>query len=170
MTSYVCRSCGERHEGRPTAFLYPMPDVVHAVPAADRTQRVRSAKDLCVLDGKHWFVLGNLDVGVAGSEESVRWTVWSTLSQANFARTRSLWTTKGRESEPPYFGWLSNAIPGYLSTINLPLDVQTGPVGERPTLRVRHDADHLLAREQREGITVERADALIDAAMSRGRA
>lgn len=169
MTSYVCRSCGERHDGRPTAFAYPLPDVVHAVPADQRAARVEDSGELCVLDGRHSFIRGNLDVAVTGSEEFVRWTVWSTLSRANFERSCALWETKGREAEPAYFGWLSNGLPGYPPTLNLPLEVRTGPVGVRPTLRVRDDADHPLARDQRTGISAERADELIDAAMQRGR-
>jgi hypothetical protein len=169
MTSYVCRSCGERHDGRPTAFVYPLPDVVHAVPADQRAARVQDSGELCVLDGRHWFILGNLDVPVTGSEEFVRWTVWSTLSHENFERSCALWETEGRESEPPYFGWLSNGVPGYPSTLNVPLEVRTSPVGVRPTLRVREDAEHPLARDQRCGVTVERADELIDAAMGRCR-
>ena len=169
MTSYVCRSCGETHDGRPTAFRYPLPDVVHAIPTEGRAARVQESGELCVLDGRHWFILGNLDVPVSGSEEFVRWTVWSTLSRENFERACSLWEAEGREAEPPYFGWLSNDIPGYPSTLNLPLEVRTGAVGVRPILHIRDDADHPLARDHRTGVTVERADELIDAAMQRGR-
>jgi hypothetical protein len=124
---------------------------------------VEAGSDQCILDGKHFFILGNLDVPVRGSEEVLRWSVWSTLSEANFKRAAELWQMAGRESEAPYFGWLSNQIPGYPSTINIKALVHTQQVNVRPQIKVIEE-DHPLATDQQNGIGPERLDELVHAA------
>jgi len=163
MSGYMCRSCGTWHDERPTCFIVPLPEAVLQIREAERDDRVESGSDQCILDGKHFFVLGNLDVPVQGSEQVLRWTVWSTLSETNFRRASQLWETAGRESEPAYFGWLSNHIPGYASTINIKALVHTQEVGVRPQIKVVEDG-HQLTQEQREGIDDRRYDELIHAA------
>jgi hypothetical protein len=87
----------------------------------------------------------------------------SSLSKTNFERMSDLWESTGRESEPPYFGWLSTAVPGYERTVCLKLLVQTQPVGTRPLIQVQ-DQEHPLYRDQLEGISWERACELSHAA------
>lgn len=167
MTGYTCGTCGEFHAERPTAFGLRLPEAIHSLAERDRAARAQISPEMCTLDRKHFFVLGNLDVPVLGGDETIRWTVWSTLSLRSFERTVELWETPGRESEPPSFGWLANAIPGYAGSLYLPLEVRTNPVGVRPTLRL-HGVDHPLARNQRDGIPRTRADELIGAALHGG--
>ena len=163
MSGYTCRSCGTWHDERPTCFIVPLPEAVLQIPEPERMGRVDAGSDQCILDGKHFFILGNLDVPVRASKEVLRWSIWSTLSEANFRRSADLWETPGRESEPPYFGWLSNQIPGYPWTVNIRVLVRTQEVGVRPLIEVVEDG-HQLAREQREGIDEPRLDELIHAA------
>jgi len=66
-----------------------------------------------------------------------------------------LWDDPARTQEPAYFGWLSNSLPGYPETLNLPCDVVTAEFDLRPNIVLR-DGDHPLIDEQREGITVDR--------------
>ena len=164
MTGYDCASCGQHHDELPYCFSIPLPLPVDQVPEQDRARRVEAGVDLCVLDGEHFFVLGNLDVRVRESEDFIRWTVWCSLSSANFARTVDLWETPGRENEPPYFGWLCNVLPGYDSTLHLKTHVHTQVVGVRPLIEV--EPEHPLGREQRDGITSQRRDELIHAAVA----
>ncbi len=164
---YTCASCGQPHDERPTAFIVPLPDAVAAVPPEERARRVESSSDQHVLDDEHFFILCNLDLPTTDGEPGVRWSVWSTLSRKNFVRSCELWTTEGRESEPPYFGYLNNEIPGIEGTLNLHVHVHTSPVGVRPQLEVISE-EHPLYLWQRDGIDRRQADALIDAAMRRG--
>jgi hypothetical protein len=161
---YRCRTCGVWHEERPTCFGADLPAALLGLSDGELEERVQRGSDQCILDGEQFFILGNLDVSVRGSSEFVRWTVWSTLSEASFDRASELWKTAGRESEPAYFGWLSNQIPGYPSSINIKAMVQTQPVGIRPKIRVT-DERHPLSRDQVDGVTAERADELIHAAL-----
>jgi hypothetical protein len=160
---YTCGTCGVWHDERPMAFGARMPEIVSAMTEAERKARVELSSDQCILDGEHYFVLGNLDLPIRGTQELVRFTVWTTLSQANFERASELWTTEGRESEPPYFGWLSNPIPSYPQSISIKAAVHTEPVGIRPRIEIV-DQEHPLGIDQRDGISPERADAIIHAA------
>jgi len=161
---YTCRTCGVWHDERPTCIGAEMPAAVAALAPAELDSRVERSSDQCILDGEHFFILGNLAVPIHGSETSMRWTVWTTLSRANFKRAADLWETPGRESEPPYFGWLSNQIPGYPPSVNIKLLVHTEAVGIRPRLEVIEDG-HRLAVEQQQGIEEARVEELIHAAM-----
>jgi hypothetical protein len=76
-----------------------------------------------------------------------------------------LWYTPGRESEPPYFGWLSTELFTYpTTTLNLKTSVHTQPVGVRPHIELEA-TDHPLAIEQREGITWERVQEIAENVM-----
>ena len=83
------------------------------------------------------------------------------LSPPNFKRTVELLHEDGRESEPPYFGWLSTLLPVYPDTVNLKTMVHTRPVGVRPWIEIE-PTDHPLAVEQREGITLARVQEIAE--------
>jgi hypothetical protein len=111
--------------------------------------------DTCRIDEKHFFVFGDMRIPILGSDTSFAWTIWVSLSKDNFQRSLDLWHIPGREREPPYFGWLSNSIPGYPSTLNLKTMVRTQAVGLRPEIELE-PTEHPLSIEQRAGITWER--------------
>jgi hypothetical protein len=69
---------------------------------------------------------------------------------------RRAYGTPERQAEPPYFGWLSTDLSAvYPTTLDLALHVHTRPIGQRPFLE-GEPTEHLLAIEQREGITLDR--------------
>ena len=166
---YTRTTCGEYHEERPTCWLFDGPAVVGDLSDAEFAARVEQSSDQCVLDGEHFFILANLDVPIRGSDEFLRWSVWSTLSRQNFERAADLWETVGRENEPPYFSWLSNQIPGYPPSVNIQALVHTAAVGLRFRIEVIEDG-HQLREDQRNGISPELADELIHAAIVRSAA
>ena len=161
---YQCSTCGRWHDERPTSFGFPLPDAIAALRAEELSARAEIGSDQCILDDEHFFILGNLDLRVRGTDEVLRWSVWSTLSRKNFERASDLWHAEGRESEPPYAGWLNNAIPGLDNTVNVPVLVHTNPVGERPRVEVVAEG-HPLRTGQIDGIRQDQADALVHAAV-----
>lgn len=161
--SYHCKTCGAVHPERPTCFGFEMPAVVSQLSDAERARRVAISSDQCILDDEHYFILGTLDLPIQGSDEVLRWIAWSTLSRISFERADELWTVDGRESEPPYFGWLSNRIPGFPDSLHIKVLVHTEPLGCRPRFEVVEDR-HPLGDAQRRGITGEKADELIHVA------
>jgi hypothetical protein len=117
--------------------------------------------DQCIIDAQHYFIVGNLEMPVIGSEEAFSWDVWVSLSATSFTRACELWGQAGHEAEPPCFGWLSTALPGYPDTVNLKTRVHTREVGRRPFIELER-TDHPLAAEQRKGITWERVQEIAE--------
>ena len=158
---YHCRVCGEYHEGLPLHYRAAAPAAFYGVPEAERADRVLLSSDQCVIDDEYFFIVGNVDIPVVGHDELFSWDVWVSLSRAHFTRAHQLWTTEGRESEPPYFGWLSTALPGYPDTLHLKTHVHTRVVGRRPFVELE-PTDHPLAVEQRTGITWDRVQEIAE--------
>jgi hypothetical protein len=154
--SFTCHRCGEVHEGLPFAFGADAPVHYYGIPEHERQRRAELSSDQCVIDRKHYFVRGCLDVRIHDSTDVFRWGVWVSLSEQNFQRMSELWERRGREAEPPYFGWLCTRLPGYPDTTTLKAQVHTRPLGERPLIELE-PADHPLSVEQRSGISLSRA-------------
>lgn len=155
---YTCGFCGEHHDDLPLSYRTKAP--VYWSSALEGDPDSGLDEELCVIKGEHFFVQGNLDIPIIGAgNETFTWGVWVSLSPDSFARTVELWTEPGRESEPPYFGWLSTELPVYApqSTVNLKTRVVTQPVGTRPLIHLEL-SDHPLSVEQHNGITRERIE------------
>ncbi len=167
-TSHVggfrCASCGQYHDSLPLAYGPPAPELYYRLPEAERASRCELSLDACVIDEKHCFIVGNLEIPIVDSPEIFRWDVWVSLSFENFTRMCTLWETEGRESEPPYFGWLSTQLPTYPETLSLKTYVHTRKVGQRPSIQLEA-TDHPLAVEQRTGITMDRVREIAEAVL-----
>jgi hypothetical protein len=131
------------------------------VPRGQKRRRCRLTQDLCVIDGKHFFIYGSLEVPIRGYPDPFTWGVWASLSKRDFRRAEGLMGVRGRETEPPYVGWLATDIPLYPPCLELVCEVRTQPAGLRP-LMVLRTADHPLVREQRQGISVRRVREIME--------
>jgi hypothetical protein len=151
--SYLCRSCGARHDGLPMSYGTDAPAYWDSSFADDGSSTL--GQEQCIIKAEHFFVRVRLVIPVTDASPGTEfdWGVWVSLSRDNFARALSLWTTPGREHEPPYFGWLSTELPVYQpSTLSLKTRIHTQAVGRRPLVELE-PTDHPLAVEQRAGIT-----------------
>jgi hypothetical protein len=152
-----CHTCGELHHGLPLDWGFDAPAYWHWLTDEQRAEGELTS-DVCVFnDGyqDNFCIRGILEIPLVDRDGIFGYGVWTTLSEANFERTMELWDDSGRVNEPPYFGWLANRLPGYPETLSLKLDVRTRSIELRPSLHL-HESDHLLAVEQRDGITFER--------------
>jgi len=116
--------------------------------------------ELCCIDAPdlqelHFFIRGLIEIPVRGSAELLTYNVWVSLSPANFECAVAHWDDPARAGEKPYFGWLSNNIPGYPDTLQLKTRVHTRDPGKRPFVELE-PTDHPLAVEQRDGIAAHR--------------
>lgn len=152
---WKCNLCDEWHTDLPFAYGPNYPDFYWSIPEEERSQRVVVDSNFCVIDRKYFFVRGRLKIPVLDSDEDFCWDVWVSQSETNFDRTLTMMDTEGRESEPPYFGWLSNNLHLYPETTHLKTRVHTQPVGLTPIIELDY-SDHPLAIEQRNGITLAR--------------
>lgn len=163
MQGYHCRSCGKVHDALPLTFGPDAPAYWYGLSESDRRERADLSSDRCVIDGEHFFIRGRLELPIVGSDQCFSWLVWTTLSRDDFLRTTDLWSQQGRETEPPYFGWLSTELKTVygVSTINLKTHVHTRPIGRRPCVEVE-PTDHPLAIEQQKGISWDRVQAFAE--------
>lgn len=161
MKGYKCRRCSDYHDELPLHYGAHAPIYYFVIPEEERQRRCLLSSDQCIIDDQHFFIVGNLELPIIGSDEKFSWDVWVSLSEANFERASELWEQTGRESEPPYFGWLSTSLPVYPDTVNLKTLVYTRPVGLRPYIELER-TDHPLTVEQREGITWERVQEIAE--------
>jgi hypothetical protein len=161
LTSWACSVCGAEHDGLPLDWAFDAP----AYWDGGRSETDRLGTDVCVWTDdagtRCYFVRGLVSLPLAEGGDAFRYGAWSSLSEASFERLLELWDDPARVREPPYFGWLSNSLPGYPETLGLPVDVVTGDLELRPALVLR-DADHPVVREQRDGISLERARELVE--------
>jgi hypothetical protein len=161
--SFTCSRCGETHDV-PLSIAIEAPVYWYGIPEAERDQRVVLDEELCVIDGQHFFIKGRICLPIRDSHDQFEWVAWISLSDANFKRAVARWEQSGRETDLPYFGWLSSDIPGYPSTLNLKTNVHTPPLGERPVVELE-PTDHPLAVEQRPGISMARVHVIVEGAL-----
>jgi hypothetical protein len=167
--NYLCKTCGEKHDDLPMAYGALAPAPWYALPEDERDKRAELNSDLCVIDDQYFFVLGRLEIPVLDSSELFAWLVWVSLSEKSFLRKMELWETRGREREPPQFGWLCTSLPCYPETLQLKTHVHTRPVGERPYIELE-PTDHPLAIEQRQGIMMRRVQEIAEQVLHDNRA
>jgi hypothetical protein len=160
--SFKCATCGELHEGLPTDFGFRLPDEVHALGYLEQYQRTRSNSDLCTLDGSRHFIRGVLPLPIQETDDSFGWGVWAEVEAQCHDSYMLTWDEPG-EGMAPFTGKLANDLPGYEGTLGLAVEVQFGPAGQRPTLRVAQGVMHALALEQRSGISRKRHHDIIEA-------
>ena len=142
-----------------------MPALVDRLPAEAHGTRVKLGEELCVVDEAQFFIRGRIVVPIVDHPEPFVWLVWVSLSASNFDRTLELWEQPGRESEPPYFGWLSSDLPGFMpSTLSLKTHVHTQPVGQRPEIELE-PTEHPLAVAQRQGVSLAQVHAWVELAL-----
>jgi len=153
---YRCATCGKWHEGPALAYGFEAPAVYYQIPAEQRQDRCELSSDTCAIDMKHFFIVGNLEIPIIGRRQKFVWSPWVSLSEKNFKRVGELWEQPGRETEPPYFGWLSSIIPGYPTSEPIATRVHTRMLGIRPRIELE-PTEFQLSKDQVNGITWERA-------------
>jgi len=161
MKGFTCSKCGKYHDDMPMCFGADYPDCYWSIPPQERADRVEMNQDLCVVDGEHFFIRARIEIPVIDNEEPFCWNVWTTLSEANFVRANAVWNDPQRIKEPPYFGWLQTALPGYLTTLNIKTLVHTQAVGTIPLVEVIEE-NHPLTIDQQKGITIQRVIEMVE--------
>jgi hypothetical protein len=160
--TWTCHCCGQQHNELPLAMGHDSPDPWLGLSKAERESRGEIGSDTCIIDGRHFFVLGCLEIPLVGHAEVFRWLAWVSVSEKSFARITDLWETDIRDNEPPFFGWLSNNIAIYPETFALKTNLYLRNHGTRPFIHLE-PTDHPLAIEQREGIPLKRVEEIVAA-------
>ena len=157
---WLCTSCGLTHHGifdiaygKPAAWPgsgEPSPNSILT------TSTHFLSEDFCVVEDQHHFVRCMLELPIQGSDsERFGFGVWSSLSKSNFALYAETFDDMEQGALGPWFGWFSNRLQGYADTFGLKCQVHPRSGGQRPFIELE-STEHPLARDQREGITLQR--------------
>jgi O-acetyl-ADP-ribose deacetylase len=159
---YICKTCGKYHDDLPLCFGAEAPWRATGVPPDEFKTRVELNDDLCVVDGKHFFIRGNIVLPVQESDKEFVWSVWCSLSEESFRHVNTRWHDPHRAGDG-YFGWLCTALPCYeTTTIHLKTNVRSRDVGVCPLVELQ-ETDHPLYEEQRHGISWQRVHEIMHA-------
>ena len=160
MTSFICGTCSEEHEGLPLDYGFGLPDEVYALGYIERYLRSRSNADVCTLDQSRYFIRGVLPLPFSGSDRSFGLGIWVEVPQTQ----HDLYVAGFHDDlsdNPAFIGRIANEIPGFHS-LGLPVEIRFRSGSERPEFRCPPASDHLLARDQQEGITDQRHHEILD--------
>lgn len=159
--AWTCPCCGEVHQGL-FDLVSDQPDCWWREGHRGLTGEITTdtedllTADVCVQDGEHFFVRGDIDLPIIGAPGlKFTFSAWSTLSKHNLQLyLDSLWVND-TAGLGPWLGWLSTSIKGYPETLNLACQIERRQGGDRLDLTIL-DVDHPLAVEQRDGISFTR--------------
>jgi hypothetical protein len=132
------------------------------VPTEKREVDVFLTSDSCVIAERFFFIRGCLEVPIIGSGECFSWGVWISLKEENFFNWQKSYEIEKRAHIEPFFGWLCTTIPTYAETRHLRTMAYLRDSGIRPRIQLEQN-EHMLAVEQRDGITIDRVQEILQA-------
>ncbi|RYE85599.1 MAG: DUF2199 domain-containing protein [Myxococcales bacterium] len=150
-----CLHCDEEHDVSQMEPAFGEPDQLTRLSPHERAAQVTELGDFRIWrqDGEeHFFVRCVLEVPRTDNGSDFAFGVWSSLSASSFEAAARLYSSD--KAGGPFFGWLTNRIPGYPDTCGLALRVHVR-ADRRPSLELDPTSSHPLAVQQREGITPE---------------
>ena len=158
--AWTCHCCGKQFNSLPLDFGYDVPDYVLGIPGRERKRRAKLDSDFCVIDKTDFFVRGCIEIPILERDDCFAYGVWVSASKVSFERIQKLWGASVITDEPSKFGWLSNNIRGYPSTLNLKTRLHLRGDRRRPYIELE-PTDHPLAVEQRQGISLGRVEQIV---------
>lgn len=148
----TCAYCGQLHNSDDTEYGAMRPDPYLSVPKWSRWFRTKADDDLCLIDGKRYFIRCTLPVPVHGRKDPYSWGLWAEIDPQSFAKYVQLYGDERQGSEPPFAGKLANTLPVYKDVIGLDVSVQMVSASQRPHLTIL-DTNHPFGAHQLNGMT-----------------
>jgi len=158
--TFQCRTCDSWHEGLPD-LGFDAPYEYDCLSDEQRQSIAKKSSDLCSISDEDFFVRGVLELPIVGRADCFGIGVWVSLKRENFYRYVELFDSKDPSGNGPYFGWLCNRIAGYPDTLHLKTSVSLRPAPTRPRIDLE-PTDHPLAMQQRDGISLDEVQRLIE--------
>ncbi|MYM25296.1 DUF2199 domain-containing protein [Duganella sp. FT135W] len=151
----ICSKCGEEHPIEEMELTFRRPDDVAGLSSEDRSRLVQENRDLCIVEGKRFFVRGLLPLSVESREHPYCIGLWVEISGSSFERIYDLWDSEEQLGEMPFDAQLANEIPTVNGSRGLEAELRlTGPT-TRPDVFLK-PSDHPLYIEQAKGIDAHR--------------
>jgi len=150
---FICRTCGQTHEGVPLSFAADFPDLYAGKPEPERAVRAVVSSDQCIVDEELFFIRGCLEIPILDSGGDVfLWGLWALVKEEVFNEISESWEEEGRETRRgPFKARLANSLSVYPETLNLKIRMAIQPAGARPLFIV--EEEHPLAAGQQHGVS-----------------
>lgn len=162
--AWRCAICGRTHDEQPLVFGAEAPWRFF-VPEAEFAGRVELHDSLCIIDAQQFYVRGHILLPIHGTSDHLIWSVWCSISEASFTRSRLNWSNPERDQAPPYFGWLCTELPSYEPTTwHLKTMLYEREPGVVPLVHLE-PTEHPLAVAQREGVSMDQVQAIVHQVM-----
>ncbi|WP_260117361.1 DUF2199 domain-containing protein [Pseudoduganella rivuli] len=154
--SLICSKCGEEHLLEEMELTFRRPDDAAKLSPEERSRLLQENNDLCVIEGKRFFIRGLLPLSVESREHPYCIGLWVEVPQSSFERIYDLWDSDEQLNEPPFEARLANEIPTSNGSLGLEAELRlTGPT-TRPDVFLK-SSTHPLYAEQARGIDEHRA-------------
>jgi hypothetical protein len=136
-------------------LIFRRPDDAANLSPEDRARLVQESSDLCVIEGKRFFIRALLPLPVASREAPYCIGLWVEVTQAAFERVYALWDAEEQLTEPPFAAHIANEILVAAGSLGLEVELRlTGP-DTRPDIILK-PGSHPLYLEQAYGIDEHR--------------
>jgi hypothetical protein len=136
-------------------LIFRRPDEVVKLSKDDRARLVQENDDLCVIEGKRFFIRALLSLPVEAREIPYCIGLWVEVNQATFDRVYDVWDSTEQLQEPSFAARIANEIPTADGSYGLDAELRlTGP-GTRPDVLLK-PSQHQLYIEQTRGIDEHR--------------
>ena len=159
--TFVCKTCGRSHEGGPRDIGFIRPAEYFTVPEAEHKSRCKITDDWCIIDNERFFIRCIALVPLLDADDCFAWGLWAEIAQNDFQAYMDLYHADG-SMVPAFPGRLSGEHRGYEGLDGHAVSIQLGSAPHRPEMKLE-PSDHLLYREQRDGITLHRVAEILHA-------
>jgi len=157
--AYRCGICGKDHDGLPDV-AYRWPDPYFGVPESERSKRIHGTSDICSIDNEDFFIRGIILMPIKDSAQEFGIGVWVSQKRENFQTYLDNFDSSGIG---PFFGWLCNRISFYREdTWALKTMAHFQGNNKRPLIKPE-PSDHPLYKDFADGISLDRAWAIVHA-------
>lgn len=155
---YTCSKCGETHKGWP-AFAFQSPDRYHKLSESDKKNRGDLKDDFCIIRSLHqidYYIRVVVNIPVNDDCRDLEYGLWVQVSEPSF---RNYWENfKNEDYLTEFKGFIANDLPGYKSTIEVPVIVKTQPDNQRPIITPKEDNDHPFTEDLKNAISLQEAE------------
>jgi len=152
---FYCSKCGIYHKEIPMSYGANAPNQFSLINENERDNRCTLTEDQCIIDNRHYFIRGRIELDVEDNPDNFIWNVWVEVSEQDFERMSELWEDENRVLEEPYVGKIATHLDPYPETIGLAVEVNNQAVGYVPKVNLL-EKNHPLYLEQENGINMER--------------
>lgn len=163
---YICQCCDKEYDKIPFCFGTDVPISYYSIPNEERNERIELNQSLCIIDEKHFFHRGRLEIPIINNKENLIFDVWLSISKDNFDIRMDNWDNPNRVNNEPYFGWLQTQVPTYKNSINIKARAIEEGVGVIPRIEIGEE-NHQLTLDQKNGISFDKAIRIISSILEK---